>query len=128
MVSRQAARAARLHSDQSGITNERVRCTRPRVENSSFVNAIGATMSKAEADRLSKNPNVLAVVPDSVVKGAPIATPVAAPASGAAPPVTGTPAGVCPSNPSQPLLEPEALQLMKVDFGPGSNKPAAPTT
>jgi hypothetical protein len=118
-----SARAARLAGDQRSISSELRTLKVPRLQDYSFVNAIAATMSKAEADRLSTNPSVLAVVPDSLVQG-PSVTPDAGSAP-VAPPATGTPAGVCPSNPAKPILEPEALQLMNVDFGPGSTQPAA---
>lgn len=123
-----AQRTAALSGDQAPITSELTALHAPRVHAYSFVNAVAATISKAEADRLSANPAVQAVVADSLVKAsgttAGISTAAAAAAGGAAP----TPAAsqtACPSDPSVPLLEPEALQTMNVEFQPGSNKPAA---
>lgn len=125
-------RASTLSGDQGPITRELTALHAPGIHSYAFVNAVAATISKPEADRLATNPAVLAVVPDSVVQaptGAASAAAMAAaagavPSSGAA--TAATPAaGVCPTDPARPLLEPEALQVMNVDFGPGSTKPAA---
>jgi hypothetical protein len=127
-----AQRQSALAGDESPIVSELSTLRAPAVHRFSFVGAVSATVSSAEAQRLATDPTVAAVVPDTVVPGpapAPAApTALAGPLSsgGAAPAVTPTPApGVCPTDPSKPLLEPEALQLMNVDFGPGSTQPAA---
>jgi hypothetical protein len=123
-----AQRLSALSGDQGPIVSELSTLRAPAIHRFSFVNAISATVSSAEAQRLAADPTVAAVVPDAVVSGpspAPPATP-AGTAKGAAPAVTPPVApGVCPTDPSKPLLEPEALQLMSVDFGPGSTQPAA---
>src|SRR5215475_3210449 len=131
-----AVRRSRLASDESPITKELSQLHAGHLHSYSFVNAVSATISTAEANRLRQDPAVAAVVPDTQVQ-APASTPqiVAAPAavasglnsSTAAATTTegsGTPADACPSNPAQPILEPEALQSMNVDFGPGG-PPAA---
>ncbi|HYA00489.1 MAG TPA: S8 family serine peptidase [Candidatus Binatia bacterium] len=131
-----ANRAALLASDQSSITGELAQLHAGGVRAYSFVNAVSATISAAEVARLQQDPAVEAVVPDSEVAAAP-STPqmVAVPtpdSPGTSTTVhassltegSGTPAQACPTNPSQPLLEPEALQSMNVDFGPGG-PPAA---
>jgi hypothetical protein len=126
-----AARAATLANDQAHLTNELSALHAPNVHAYNFVNAVSATVSKDEADRLATDPTVLAVVPDATVQG-PSKAASAASIAAASPrsplslsaPVTPAP-GVCPSNPLKPILEPEALQLMNVDFGTGSTKPAA---
>jgi hypothetical protein len=131
------ARRASIALQQAPITTELSRLSAKRVHAYKFVDAISATMSKAEVNRLRTDPAVRAVVPDTVVR-APQSTPqfVAVPsksrhaaaqrlhtlASGTE--GSGTAADACPSNPAQPLLEPEALQSMNVDFGPGG-PPAA---
>jgi len=119
-----AARRARIASAQSSITAELARLKAPRVHAYKFVNAISATMSKAEVSRLRSDPAVRAVVPDTLVR-APVSTPqlVAVP-SKSLHAASGTPGEACPANPAQPILEPEALQSMNVDFGPGG-PPAA---
>ena len=128
-ASQGASRAALLANDQAHVTNELAALKAPAVHAYSFVNAVAATVSKAEADRLATDPAVLAVVPDKLVTGP---SPAAAAASAAAVPsasaatvtVTAAP-GVCPTDPAKPILEPEALQVMNVDFGAGSTQPAA---
>ncbi|HEX3778758.1 MAG TPA: protease inhibitor I9 family protein [Pseudonocardiaceae bacterium] len=81
--------------------------------------AVSATVSAAEASRLAANPNVQAVIPDSVVKD------VQAPATStdsAGSADSGEPAGTCPA-PSKTMLEPEALADTHTD----SDDPAAKT-
>jgi hypothetical protein len=87
-----------------------------------IINAIAATISSAEVQHLRANPAIQAVVPDSPVRLAPIAR-VSGPlvAAGvvrhrhrrgaAADPAQQ----ICPSNPSQPLIEPEARTLINAD-------------
>ncbi|HEU5001674.1 MAG TPA: S8 family serine peptidase [Actinomycetota bacterium] len=124
-------RASTLRGDQAPILNELRTLQAPKAQGYSFINAVAATMSTAEAARLAADPSVLEVVPDSVVPGPSPATSaqaVAQAATGAAASpavVTGNPAATCPSNPAQPILEPEALQLMQVNYGPGVTQPAA---
>ena len=136
----QAPRSSRLRrsnlaTTQTPITNELRLVHARRVHAYSFINAVSATMSKAEVARLKTDPAVQAVVPDTVVQ-APATTPQVAvvPSSpqsgtqssiGASSPTEGggTPSQECPAKSSEPLLEPEALQSMNVDFGDGG--PAA---
>ena len=128
-------RRSNLATTQAPIANELRLVRARRVHTYSFINAISATMSKAEVARLKTDPAVRAVVPDTVVQ-APASTPqiAVAPSSpssgtqssiGASSPTEGggTASQACPANPNEPLLEPEALQSMNVDFGDGG--PAA---
>ena len=119
-------RASRLASDQRPILDEFSELHYKGVHGYSSFNEVSAIISAAEAARLKQDPNVLAVVADTKVQ-APDSTPqlVASPAAtpNQSSPAEGSPAaGECPSNPSQPILEPEALQSMYVDFGPGSSE------
>lgn len=129
------ARESKLSVDQSPILSELRTLRAPAMHGYSVLNAVAATVSRAEAARLATNPAVAAVVPDSIVRGPSPAASLAAEAA-----VTGGRAltsrtsstsatdpaqQICPSNPAQPLLEPEALALMNVDFGPGATQPAA---
>jgi hypothetical protein len=128
-------RRSNLATTQSPITNELRLVHARRVHAYNFINAVSATMSAAEVARLKTDPAVQAVVPDTVVQASPSTPQVAVvPSStqggaqgsvGASSPTegSGTAAQACPSNPSEPLLEPEALQSMNVDFGDGG--PAA---
>jgi Subtilase family len=101
------------------------------VQGFGIINAIAATISPAEAQRLRANPAVRAVVPDTLQH----LTPPQASASG--PVVRGLAQGqqaqgkqaqrsravavsdaaqqVCPANPAKPLIEPESRTLMNVD-------------
>jgi hypothetical protein len=122
-----ASRASTLAGDQAHITGELSVLGAPNLHSYHFVNAVSATVSQAEADRLATDPAVLAVVPDLLVKGPTKAASLASVAAASplsATAVTAAP-GVCPSTPAKPILEPEALQVMNVDFGSGSTKPAA---
>jgi hypothetical protein len=123
-------RSSRLASDQSPLLGEFHELHSAGVHGYSSFNEISATISSAEAARLRQNPAVLAVVADAKVQAPDstpqvVSTPVAASSQSTASASSGTVAGECPSNPSQPILEPEALQSMYVDFGPGSSQPDA---
>jgi hypothetical protein len=82
------------------------------VQSFHIINAIAATISPAEIQRLRANPTVLAVVPDALRRLEPIAN-----RRGALLPAgfghghhgkAGDPAQqICPSSPAQPLIEPE---------------------
>jgi hypothetical protein len=132
-----STRKARLAADQAPIVNELSQLHAANLHSFGFVNAVSATVSSAEATRLQQDPAVQAVVPDVQVQ-APASTPqiVAVPTTSTSSGTTsaviassgtegsGTPADACPTNPAQPILEPEALQSMNVDFGTGG-PPAA---
>jgi hypothetical protein len=92
------------------------------VQSFHIINAIAATISPAEIQRLRANPAVRAVEPDTVQH---LAQQNAATTDAAVTAATdlaaggGTTAGdprqqVCPANPAHPLIEPESLALMNV--------------
>src|SRR5262249_8790830 len=93
------------------------------------LNGFAATVSAGMQQRLTADPGVAAVIPDAMVKR------VQAPARHARrslrrasfnPGNPTTPqTGVCPTDPSKPLLEPEALQTMHVAFNDSSIPQAA---
>ena len=93
-------------------------------------NAFAVTISTAGAADLAADPAVASVVADRQVAATPAATPTApAPAKLASPQIvapTRAPASstVCPSNPSKPLLEPEALQATHTAFSNNSTPSA----
>jgi Peptidase inhibitor I9 len=84
------------------------------------LNGFAATVSADLQKRLAADPDVAAVIPDAIV------TPVQAPATSASNRFTtassdpGNPttpqSGICPADPSKPLLESEALRTMHVAY------------
>ncbi|NKE61444.1 S8 family serine peptidase [Lentzea sp. PSKA42] len=79
------------------------------VKQFSVINGFAASMSPAAQDLLAADPRVRAVVPDRVIK---LPSPVKRGGAG-----TGAPdQRICPSDPAEPLLEPEALQLTHTAF------------
>jgi Subtilase family len=121
------ARARRLDGEQAPLRGELSLVHAKDVRGFHLVNAISATISRAESDRLRANPAVQAVVPDLTIPAP--APPKPEPSLEAAPPAA-TPSTselqqLCPPDPAVPLMEPEALQLMNVELQPGAGRPAA---
>jgi len=89
------------------------------VKTFSIINGFSASMTAAEANTLRADPSVAAVVPDRMVPLAPLTaadkSAIKAQATVTAPPDHMLP-GTCPSDPSKPLLEPEALQTTHTAF------------
>ncbi len=104
-----ARRAAITESDQHQLVDQVRGTGATHVTQFSVINGFAATMTSTESTHLVADPRVAAVVPDLPIKPAAVpteptgtATPHAAPKPNPA---------ACPSNPEQPLLEPEALQV-----------------
>ncbi|MEA2169935.1 MAG: hypothetical protein QOF76_3235 [Solirubrobacteraceae bacterium] len=74
------------------------------------LNGFAATISTAQRERLAHDPAVAMIVPDSFIRSAPADTEHTVAGDAPSPPNTRPQQGVCPSDPSRPLLEPEALQ------------------
>jgi hypothetical protein len=89
---------------QAPLVSELSQVHAKNVHSYKVANAVSATVSAGEESRLKANPNVEAVLPDSVIKEQPATQPGTA--SSAAD--TTAPAGVCPA-PGKTMLEPEAL-------------------
>src|SRR5262249_51533005 len=109
-----------LGTEQAPVISELRRTAAKNLRTYRTINAIGATVSQAEISRLRLDPAVGAVVPDLVIHASPSTEreqPVV-PRVRRALPTTGTPSAICPSDPSQPLLEPEALQLTNATTTP----------
>jgi subtilisin family serine protease len=90
------------------------------------LNAFAATISEAEGARLARDPAVAKVLADQVVS---LPREAHAPGFGGTSPPTIPPAPapstqICPTDPSKPLLEPEALQTTNTAFMDAS-KPQA---
>jgi subtilisin family serine protease len=105
---------------QAGVLAELRQVHATHVHSFHIINAISATISSAEIKRLKANPAVKTVVPDAMRHFASL--------GGGAGPIfpKGARRGhggvqadaaqqVCPSNPAQPIIEPEARQVMNVD-------------
>ena len=132
---RASARAAAVDADQRAVKSE-LSQLHSTARSLHTVNAVAATISQAEADRLAADPAVQAVVPDRFIpRPAPQAdqadlaaqapaTPGATAATAAAAPAAQL-QQICPADPSVPMVEPEALQLTSTEFSPGAGVPAA---
>jgi subtilisin family serine protease len=113
-------RVTAVDSSQSDVLSELNEIHAKNVRSFQLVNAVAATLSSAEIQRLRGNASVLAVVPDARNQVAPLqagpgATSSAIGTNGPATPDSPTSQAICPSNPAQPLVEPEARQVMNVD-------------
>jgi hypothetical protein len=111
-----AAATTRAHgiaSNQAPLVSELSQVHAKHVKAYRVANAVAATVSKAEATRLAANPAVQAVIPDSVIKGAPQQASTPSSASS----VPGAPASpnLCAAPGAKPLLEPEALDVTKTN-------------
>ena len=109
------ARASAASAAQAGVRAELAQVHATHVRSFQIINAISATISSAEVKRLEGNASVRAVVPDvfrrfaSLGSGPGPALPALG--SGVASPASQQ---ICPSNPAQPLIEPEARTVMNV--------------
>lgn len=114
------ARASAASASQAGVRAELARVHATHVHSFQIINAMSATISTAEAKQLQSNPAVRAVVPDvfrrfaSLGSGPGPALPALAGRKG---PRVASPPGqqICPTNPAQPIIEPEARTVMNVD-------------
>jgi len=114
------ARIQAANASQAGVLAELRQVRATHVHSYHIINAISATISAAEAARLQRNSAVRAVVPDQMRHFASLGTgagPIfpAAARRGHRGAVNAPNQQICPSNPAQPLVEPEARQVMNVD-------------
>ncbi|HEY3609066.1 MAG TPA: S8 family serine peptidase [Pseudonocardiaceae bacterium] len=105
-------RAHNITSAQTPLVSELSQVRAQHVRTYTLANAVAATVSKGEAARLAANPNVAAVLPDTLVRGAPPAASQqqAARSAQAAASPSDVP-GACPAPGAKPMLEPEALPV-----------------
>ncbi|HEV2450879.1 MAG TPA: hypothetical protein VGS62_03000 [Streptosporangiaceae bacterium] len=101
-------------AEQASVLSELSRVHATHVHGFHIINAIAATISGAEAARLRANPAIRAVVPDAMRQFASLGS-GPGPALPAVRGHSGSTQQICPSNPAQPLIEPEARQVMNVD-------------
>ena len=115
------ARVKAVNASQAGVRSELNQVHATHVHDFHIVNAIAATISAAEVTRLKADPAVRAVVPDTFRPFAPLgagpgaASPAGSAAAGHSGSTTAGTQQICPSDPSKPLIEPEARQVMNVD-------------
>jgi hypothetical protein len=112
-VATAATREAAVAGDQGSVLNELTTVHATGVRAFHLINAIGATVSAAEATRLATFPQVQAVIPDAVIQGP-------APLQRETAPVTA--ASTSHACSGTPELDPEALQLTNTAF----SNPATP--
>jgi hypothetical protein len=123
------ARRSQATGDQNSVLSRLIKHggRKPtKVVHYSAANALSLTVTPAQAAALAADPSVASVVPNVKISvPAVTSTPVAAQAKAKAnATVVPTPAaGACPTDPSKPLLEPEAL----TDTNTASDDPSAKT-
>jgi hypothetical protein len=114
-----AARQQVTRNDQAPLVDGAKRSGASNVKSFSVINGFAAKVSSSEAASLRADPTVAAVVPDRMVPIHPLTADdtnaIRAQAGLTAPPDHVIP-GTCPSDPSKPLLEPEALQTTQTAF------------
>jgi hypothetical protein len=125
MRSTMAARTKLANGSQDSVLASLTGRTPSKVVHLSLGNAFVATVTTAQAAALSANPAVGYVVKDAkVAAGAPAAASPGAVHSSAPtkvrPNVATDPFAVCPTDPSQPLVEPEALSSIHAYSSDGS--------
>lgn len=124
-----ARRSAQLTAAQNAVLDRLADPAARRVVHFSLANGFAATMDRSQASALSADPAVAAVIPDAAVKLP--ATAAEADRTAAAYRSTGSKSmiraaeepssfDVCPTNPANPLVEPEALSSIGALTSDGS--------
>ncbi len=117
-----AARVSAAKAAQAPIMAELTEVHATNVQSFQIINAIAATISPAEVQRLRANPAIAALVPDTlrrlpsqsgVSTSSTAATDTAATMAAASGDTSDQ--RVCPSDPAKPLIEPESRGLMHVN-------------
>ncbi|HEY1652217.1 MAG TPA: S8 family serine peptidase [Acidimicrobiales bacterium] len=99
-------------SEQSPILQQMSATKAQNVRSYTTINAVAATVSSGEESQLTSNPTVAEVVPDQIIKLAPLAE---APSTGTTAAGRSPAPNTCSSNSSQPELEPQALSAIHAD-------------
>jgi subtilisin family serine protease len=108
-----SARARAANALQAPVRAELARVHATHVKGFHIINAVAASITPAEAQHLRSDQTIQAVVPDTFRH---FATLDSGPGPAAVPDVASTgPQPICPSDPSKPMIEPEARQVMNVD-------------
>ncbi|WP_203921176.1 S8 family serine peptidase [Rugosimonospora africana] len=101
------------HKDQAPLVDSARKSGASSVKSFSIVNGFSAKLSSAEIAHLDTDPSVAAVVPDRMVPISPLTDAdksTIKSLAGPTAPADHVLPGSCPTDPSKPLLEPEALQ------------------
>ncbi|MBO0840965.1 MAG: S8 family serine peptidase, partial [Sciscionella sp.] len=114
-------RSRATETDQQPLINEAKQTGATDIKPFSVLNGFAAKLTPAEQRHMAADPGVRSVVPDLPIKLAQPKTQAGTAKPALTPKV---PAGVCPSDPSKPQLEPEALQTTNTAFADPS-KPSA---
>ncbi len=121
------ARRSAAHLAQSRVLRKLTGAAPTHVINYTVGNAFSATVTVAQAAQIAANPAVASVVLNRTVQVSPAAA--SGTAKKAAPPAASGPATVdpaaCSSDPTKPILEPEALQTINARSSDPSAKTAA---
>ncbi len=108
-----SARAKAASVIQAPVRAQLARVHATRVKGFHIVNAIAASITAAEAQHLRSDSTIQAVVPDAFRH---FATLDSGPGPAAVPDIASTGSQpICPTDPSKPMIEPEARQVMNVD-------------
>ncbi len=123
---KRATRQAVVAKDQKPFLTELRQVGATKVKSYTVVNGFAAQVTAAEAARLAADPNVASVDTDrwyslptqdaTKPSTKPVAATPAPKAKSTAKAAVNTAPGTCPTDPSKPLLEPEALQVSNTAF------------
>jgi hypothetical protein len=115
------------HDDEAPLLSQVASAGGKNAHGFDTLNGVAATVTPAEAAQLAADPSVAAVYPDLPISAAPSTdTDKPSTPTGTSAPANARPQSspVCPSDPSHPLLEPEALGVTNTDFSDTSTPQA----
>jgi hypothetical protein len=110
-----AARVLANRSDQVPVISRAKSLGARQLHGFGLINAFAATVTPAQAASLATDPSVARVFPDLTIRMGPSQQQAVRSAVKASAPGVGD-TSICPSDPSKPLLEPEALQTTNTAF------------
>jgi hypothetical protein len=117
-----STRRSKATSAQDTVLGRLAGAKPTKVKHFTLGNAFAATVTGDQAAALAQDPAVASVLPDREVTLPAAANPDAPATTAPAPPTPGTAAEgqICPTDPSHPLLEPEALTSIRAASTDGS--------
>lgn len=108
-------RAAAIRADEAVVIGRARSNGVLKIRGFAHINAFAATVTAAQATALAADPEVAAVYPDLPIKAVPVVREQAVVGRNAPQNPTST-TSICPSDPSKPQLEPEALEVTNTAF------------